>query len=280
MSVNSLIERSRSVLGNTSVLGDITFATGKGITSIGDIVLQDTKAIKTGVAANDLFYLDLYDADGAAYVHGLTAYGGINAPNFSFDVPVTFNGNLVAGTMDIDDDSGAVTLVDMDVTDAPVAGTEQSYAFKVDGTMIAKVYAEADSAGGIQNPAFVIGTGVPIKGHSWVVENHTADDTLTLAESGSVHTNYGAGGAVALKLPASATAGTTFKFVVGAAQELRVVVAASGESFIVNGGTSTDDTGNDLYLVADDEGEMATFTCIAAGVWLVDVVGTWTPTQP
>ena len=31
MSVNSLIERSRRVLGNTSVLGDLTFASGKGI---------------------------------------------------------------------------------------------------------------------------------------------------------------------------------------------------------------------------------------------------------
>jgi len=130
------------------------------------------------------------------------------------------------------------------------------------------------------NGDLTFATGKTLTGYNNVVENHTAGDTLTLAESGSIHTNYGASGAVALKLPASATAGTTFKFVAAAAQELRIVVAASGESFIANGITSTDDTGNDLYLGADDEGEMATFTCIAAGIWLVDVVGTWTPTQP
>ena len=204
----------------------------------------------------------------------------LTAADITASGTVTCNGDLIAGTLDIDDDSGAVTLVDIGVTDAPVAGTEESYAFKIDGTTIAKVYAEADHAGGIQNPAFVIGTGIPIKGHKWVVENHTADDALTLAESGSIHTNYGEDGAMTLTLPASATAGTTFKFVVATAQELRVEVSAAAEVFLVNGGTSTDDGGGDLYLVADDEGETATFTCIAAGVWLVDVIGTWTPTQP
>ena len=40
------------------------------------------------------------------------------------------------------------------------------------------------------------------------IEAHTADDTLTVAESDSVHTNLGASGTVTLTLPASAAAMT------------------------------------------------------------------------
>lgn len=113
-----------------------------------------------------------------------------------------------------------------------------------------------------------------------VLENHTADDTLTTAETGSVHTNYGAGGMKALTLPASAAVGTRFTFKVAEANELRVVVGAVSESFIVNGATSTDDGGGDLYVSADDEGEELRIECIAAGVWLCAVIGTWSVTQP
>ena len=61
----------------------------------------------------------------------------------------TFNGNVVMGTMDIDDDSGAVTLVDMGVTDAPVDGTEESYAFKLDGVSMFTIYGKSDGAGAV-----------------------------------------------------------------------------------------------------------------------------------
>jgi hypothetical protein len=54
------------------------------------------------------------------------------------------------------------------------------------------------------------------------VEAHTGNDTLTAAESGSVHTNLGAAGTITLTLPASAPAGTVFTFAVQAAYELRV----------------------------------------------------------
>jgi len=179
-----------------------------------------------------------------------------------------------------------VTLVDMSVTDAPADNTEESLLFKIDGNTFVKLYSQADSAGAVDTMSVqlqqdvIVSAGKSITGFNAKVENHTADDILTLAESGSIHTNYGDDGACTLTLPASATAGTTFKFVVGVAQELRVEVAAAAESFIANGTTTTDDGGGDLYLVADDEGEMATFVCVAAGKWLVDVVGTWTATQP
>jgi hypothetical protein len=46
------------------------------------------------------------------------------------------------------------------------------------------------------------------------VEVHSSDDTLTTAESGSVHSNLGATGTITLTLPASAPEGTVFTFAV------------------------------------------------------------------
>lgn len=53
------------------------------------------------------------------------------------------------------------------------------------------------------------------------VEAHVADDTLLATETGTVHTNTGAAGAVTLTLPA-ATVGLRFMFAVGAAQALQI----------------------------------------------------------
>jgi len=99
---------------------------------------------------------------------------------------------------------------------------------------------------------------------------HTADDTLTVEKSGSVHTNLGATGTVTLTLPASAPAGTEFTFAVQAAQELRV-----------DPGTATirDDSGltADKYKVADAIGECLTLVADSNGDWAtIAKHGTWT----
>ena len=60
------------------------------------------------------------------------------------------------GTLSLSEDSGAVTLINMPVSATPTAGDEMSYSMSVDSNVIAKVYAEADGSGGIQNPAFQI----------------------------------------------------------------------------------------------------------------------------
>jgi hypothetical protein len=102
------------------------------------------------------------------------------------------------------------------------------------------------------------------------VEAHTADDTLTAAESGSIHSNLGASGAVTLTLPASAAAGTMFTFAVQAAQELRI-----------DPGTATirDDSGQtaDKYKSADAIGECITLVADSNGDWAtIAKNGTWT----
>lgn len=115
-----------------------------------------------------------------------------------------------------------------------------------------------------------------LTGFKRVVEAHTADDTLTAAESGSVHTNYGAGGTVALTLP-TAAAGQTFTFKVMAdAQALRITPAAGDAIYIgASAGSAAE------YWWADAAGETLTLTAVDATNWVADAyIGTWTQETP
>lgn len=102
------------------------------------------------------------------------------------------------------------------------------------------------------------------------IEAHTSDDTLTAAESGSIHSNFGAAGTVTLTLPDSAPAGTVFSFAVQATQQLRVdpVTAAI-----------RDDSGQtaDKYKSANTIGASLTIVADSAGDWAtIAKNGTWT----
>jgi hypothetical protein len=102
------------------------------------------------------------------------------------------------------------------------------------------------------------------------IEAHTADDTLTVAESGSVHSNLGASATVTLTLPTSAPPGTTFSFAVQAAQQLRI-----------DPGTAAirDDSGQtaDKYKSANTIGTSLTVIAESAGNWAtIAKNGTWT----
>ena len=94
------------------------------------------------------------------------------------------------------------------------------------------------------------------------IEAHTSDDTLTAAESGSIHTNLGATATVTLTLPGSAEAGTVFTFAVQAAQEFRV---DPGTAAIRDDSGQTAEkykyanaVGACLTVVADSNGDWAT----------------------
>jgi hypothetical protein len=105
-----------------------------------------------------------------------------------------------------------------------------------------------------------------------VVEAHTADDTLTAAESGSVHTSVGAAGTVVLTLPA-ATVGLEFRFYVGAAQELRI--DPNGSETISLPSTGVPGAAG-KYLTANAAGETVHLVCAVAGSWAVyGYTGTW-----
>lgn len=105
------------------------------------------------------------------------------------------------------------------------------------------------------------------------VESHTADDTLTAAESGSVHTNAGASGTVTLALPAAAV-GLEFFFGVRVAQELRIDPAGTETISLPSTGVPG---AAGKYLTANAAGETVHLLCVAAGTWAVmGYTGTWT----
>lgn len=105
------------------------------------------------------------------------------------------------------------------------------------------------------------------------IEAHTAGDTLTAAESGSVHTTVGATGEVILVLPA-ATVGLEFFFYVGAAQDLKI--DPDGSETISLPSTGVPGAGG-KYLLADLAGETVHLMCAVAGSWAcMGYTGTWT----
>lgn len=118
-------------------------------------------------------------------------------------------------------------------------------------------------------------TTIPLKKRKVTVEAHTASDTLTATETGSVHTNYGATGDIVLTLP-SAEAGLEFEFKVMAAYKI-TVTAASGDTIRL-GTSSATSTGGSVW--ADAVGESVRLTALDATQWVTTggtaAVGTWT----
>lgn len=110
---------------------------------------------------------------------------------------------------------------------------------------------------------------IPGGGGTVNIEAHTANDTLTEGESGSVHTNLGATGVVTLTLPANAAAGTQFTFCVQAAQSLQVDPGSA--AILDNSGQTADKykwangIGESISVVADDNGDWVTVS--KCGIW-------------
>ncbi len=104
------------------------------------------------------------------------------------------------------------------------------------------------------------------------IEAHVGNDTLTDAESGSVHTNLGAGGTIALTLPADPEGGTWFLFAVQENQQLRIDPGSNAiYQYVVFVPPE------DLYIWADNIGECIMLVANEDNNWLaIGVTGTWT----
>ena len=96
------------------------------------------------------------------------------------------------------------------------------------------------------------------------IESHIIDDTLTLSESGSIHTNLGAVTPVTLTLPENSTEGTNFTFAVQGAYELWI---DPGNAAICDDSGQTsgkckyaDAIGECITLVADENGDWVTIS--------------------
>jgi len=157
------------------------------------------------------------------------------------------------------------SLVTNEYSDFPDMDTTPHIRLAVVTTSAGDISSITDCRGG-HNFATPFASG----GITKIIEAHTSDDTLTSAESGSVHTNLEATGAVTLTLPSSAPAGTTFAFAVQAAQQLRIEPGSK---------TIRDDSGAvaGKYKWADAVGECITLVADENGDWVtIARNGTWT----
>jgi hypothetical protein len=104
------------------------------------------------------------------------------------------------------------------------------------------------------------------------VEAKTANYTVTTADNGKTFTNDGAAGAITFALPA-AVVGLWFRFVVKAAQELRIDPNGTQTISLPTGVQQA----AGKYIGADAVGERISIECVKAGVWEThEAVGTWT----
>lgn len=113
-------------------------------------------------------------------------------------------------------------------------------------------------------------------GGKQVVEAHTGDDTLTAAESGSCHTNAGAGGTVILTLPAATGSGVWFDFIVLATQTLTLEPNDADDVIYLNASVTTANTGT---LSTGTIGRAVRIVDAGANKWVgISQVGAWTAT--
>ena len=93
---------------------------------------------------------------------------------------------LAVGPIELEEDSGAVTLVNLPVSATPADGDEESMSFAIDSNEVLKIYGEADSAGGADTFK-VLTTGQITSSYTgsagWSVIANTTPDTTTCIES-------------------------------------------------------------------------------------------------
>lgn len=131
----------------------------------------------------------------------------------------------------------------------------------------------ATAGAALASKAVVLDSSSMVQGIKKTVEIHTTGDTLTVAESGSLHNTAGALGAVTFVLPA-AVPGLEYFFHVGAAQELRIDPDGTETVALPSSGVQG---AAGKYLTANAIGESVHIVCSVSGTWTVfGFTGTWT----
>lgn len=100
----------------------------------------DSPLFTTLVSLANNIWLRFVNYAGTGYLNALKG-----TTNDELELGTTLN----TGTIEVEDDAGAVTIIDMGVTSASADGTEMSYVVKIDGNNLLKIYTESDGAGGV-----------------------------------------------------------------------------------------------------------------------------------
>ncbi len=82
------------------------------------------------------------------------------------------NYDLSLSNIEVIEDGGTVSLINMNVTSGETQGTEESYSFDINGNPIVRIYSESDGAGSVQNTGLVLDAeyfymGNPVTNGSW-----------------------------------------------------------------------------------------------------------------
>jgi len=145
--------------GLSEMPGDVSIATNLYVNGMGEV--QTSKVVYYNTASGLLSYGDPSGGTGGGY---WTLDGSTLSPT---DPTV----DVKLGEIKVGEDAGVVSLVDMSVTSTPTVGTEESYALRIDGSTIAKVWGESSGSGALQKTGFVVETyqymGDPNTNGSW-----------------------------------------------------------------------------------------------------------------
>jgi hypothetical protein len=94
------------------------------------------------------------------------------------DGNVEVNGSLWAGRMELTEDGGLVTAINMPVSATPAPGTVEGINFSIDGTEVMTLYTTADSAGQVYTPRVGINTTAPTATLHVLNEDNNANVTI------------------------------------------------------------------------------------------------------
>lgn len=180
-----------SVAGNTAITQDVdglsvtadgitdtqlAFNTGQDLTTTSDVVFDELNISTALSLANNKWLRALNNAGD----------GFVNMFKVNTDDIIESGANLSIGSISIVEDSGVISLVDMSVSATPTAGTDEGYNFSVDGNTFLKIFADADSSGGITNRTIWVDDDVNIMfdNGAKIVVNSTCMTMLSPAGTG------------------------------------------------------------------------------------------------
>ena len=132
----------------TTVGSDGTVTATTDVISGDDVILPATGKLSLDGATPTTYWEQTADDILDGYVGGTHMITFVEAATDYIEPKAEFR----VGNLQLTEDGGAMTIADMNVTSTPDAGTQQSYAFKVDANSIMHVGAFADGAGGIISP--------------------------------------------------------------------------------------------------------------------------------
>ena len=136
-------------------------------------------AIGTGVSSPTVPKYGFYDDGNTGYGWGgndilsLTTNGieGLRIDGNELEVQPLMT--LATGNIELEEDSGAVTLINLPVSSTPSDGDEESYTFSIDSNPVLKIKGSADGTGGIYGKSVKIEGGLVLNDVNTFVDEDT-----------------------------------------------------------------------------------------------------------